>query len=471
MSAHYEDLVNRLEQGPNFLLLGQKYLSLESGEDPLVGPVSRAADDTTGQLDLYQLLLRVKKDRKEAVLSALASAASELTAPAWLGMVAGLPWNGVFSTAVDSMFLRALRNEWRQVQPVASSAFRPSAPRSTSQVQAVLLFGGADQPPESWPPTGKLELGARRSEARALAQRLPDELITPRGVLVIEAWGVDDWFSPEDLYGVLHRLGHEQAHLFSATSAELADEYIAAAVEGRHPRHPRRGLRELRRGRQAPRTPHRPPALRHGRPPDPPRPRTARGAARDLEHGRLLRAAARRGPPHRTARPVARAALSEVPRVPRRDGVVQHLVGGRGRPAVPPGLRDRAARPGRRGARQPRLPGTTAAAARADGSGKTIALASLAHAIAREGQHAVVRHPAPREPPLLRGDRLVLRVGREGVHPDHAPRLGRHGRPRRVLPARQVPRLAGRRAVLVGSCYRTDDTGKATRHVVQAPPR
>ncbi|MFF1570441.1 hypothetical protein ACFVY1_45030 [Streptomyces sp. NPDC058293] len=102
MSAHYEDLVNRLEQGPNFLLLGQKYLSLESGEDPLVGPVSRAADDGTGQLDLYQLLLRVRKDRKETVLSALASAASELTAPAWLGMAAGLPWNGVFSTAVDS---------------------------------------------------------------------------------------------------------------------------------------------------------------------------------------------------------------------------------------------------------------------------------------------------------------------------------------------------------------------------------
>ncbi|MFF1595349.1 hypothetical protein ACFVY0_46100 [Streptomyces sp. NPDC058286] len=29
----------------------------------------------------------------------------------------------------------------------------------------------------------------------------------------------------------------------------------------------------------------------------------------------------------------------------------------------------------------------------------------------------------------------------------------------------------GRRAVLVGSCYRTDDTGKATRHVVRAPRR
>ncbi|MFF1595348.1 hypothetical protein ACFVY0_46095 [Streptomyces sp. NPDC058286] len=55
----------------------------------------------------------------------------------------------------------------------------------TSQVQAVLLFGGADKPPENQPPTGRLELGARKSEARALALRLPEELITPRGELVI----------------------------------------------------------------------------------------------------------------------------------------------------------------------------------------------------------------------------------------------------------------------------------------------
>ncbi len=71
MNAHYEDLVNRLEQGPTFLLLGQKYLSLESHEDPLVGPLSRAAADSSGQLDLDHVLLRIKKDRKEAVLSAL----------------------------------------------------------------------------------------------------------------------------------------------------------------------------------------------------------------------------------------------------------------------------------------------------------------------------------------------------------------------------------------------------------------
>lgn len=230
MTAQYEDLINRLEQGPSFLLVGQKYLCLESGEDPLVGAVARSAEDLANAPDLYSLLLRVRGEKREAVLASLTRAAAELTAPAWLNVVAGLPWNGVFSTAIDSLFLRALRSDWRQVQPVAASTFRPSAPRSTNQVQAVLLFGGADQPPENQPPTGRVGLGARKAEARALAQRLPDELITPRGVLIIEAWGVDDWFDSEDLYGVLSRFGQGQAHMFSAGSAELADEFLVAAM-------------------------------------------------------------------------------------------------------------------------------------------------------------------------------------------------------------------------------------------------
>ncbi|MFI8103341.1 hypothetical protein [Streptomyces sp. NPDC086023] len=231
MTAQHDDLIGRLEQGPCFLFLGQKYLLLESGVDPLAGPVSRAAGGGTEAQDLYTSLLRVPAPRRQPVLAALARSAANLAEPAWLKVVADLPWNGVFSTAIDSLFVRALRNESRTVQPVVSSQFRPAAPRSRTQVQAVLLFGGADQPPESQPPTNRIELGARRSEARSLAQRLPDELITPRGVLIIEAWSTDDWFGPEDLYGMLSRLGQGQAHLFSATEIELEDEYVAAAVE------------------------------------------------------------------------------------------------------------------------------------------------------------------------------------------------------------------------------------------------
>ncbi|MCD0448334.1 hypothetical protein LO762_03855 [Actinocorallia sp. API 0066] len=231
MNADPEDLITRLEQGPAYLLLGQKHLLLETGKDPLAGPVARAVSITSDADDVYRLLQRIPSERKPAALQALKDASSRLAIPEWLQVVSELPWNGVLTTAVDSLLIRALRSEWREVQPVGSSEFRPIAPRSSVRVQSLLLFGDADQPPGSQPPTNRRELGARRAEARALAKRLPDELITPRGVVVIEAWSLDDWFDSEDLYGILHGLGRAQAHLFSATEVELEDEFIAAAID------------------------------------------------------------------------------------------------------------------------------------------------------------------------------------------------------------------------------------------------
>ncbi|MFI6864433.1 hypothetical protein ACIBKZ_31850 [Streptomyces sp. NPDC050421] len=468
MTAHYEDLLNRLEQGPGFLLLGQNYLGLENSEDPLLGPVSRAADGLTHPLGLYQLLLRIPRERREAVLDALSKSASELTAPAWLEVVASLPWNGVFSTAVDSLFLRTLRNKWRQVQPVASSSYRPSAPRSASQVQAVLLFGGTDQPPENQPPTNRLELGARRSEARALAQRLPDELITPRGVLVIEAWGVNDWFSPEDLYGVLHRLGRAQAHLFSATAAELDDEYIAAAIEeGTLVAHAedfasyvenariRGRLANLQRfdsgGHQ----------IRHGRelheiPRDIWNTVTSFGQPIDVD---LLTTPLVQSQELRYLR--FREFLGSIESSNIWSAIANGLPFQRDYELV---LRERVdtALSSRAFLKRPLLlRGQT-------GSGKTIALASLAHSVAREGQHTVLHIPRRANRPSFEAidsfcewsekmsipTTLVIWDGM--VDPDEYFRLAKY------LDSR------GRRAVLVGSCYRTDDPQKLN-YVIEAP--
>lgn len=467
MTVQYEDLISRLEQGPSFLLLGQKYLCLESGEDPLVGTVSRSAEDLANASDLYSLLLRVRGEKREAVLASLAKAAAELTAPAWLNVVTGLPWNGVFSTAVDSLFLRTLRSDWRQVQPVASSAFRPSTPRSTSQVQAVLLFGGADQPPENQPPTGRLGLGARKAEARALAQRLPDELITPRGVLVIEAWGVDDWFDSEDLYGVLSRLGHGQAHLFSAGSAELADEFLTAAIaEGNLVVHAedfasyveearRRGrLTDLQRFDSGG---HR---IRHGGdfhevPRDIWNAVTAFGQPIDAD---LLAA------PPTQSQELRYVRFREFLGATESSNIWSAINSGLAfRRDYETDLRDRVdtALAGRSLLERPLLlQGQT-------GSGKTIALASLAHSVAREGQHAVLHIPRRAIRPSFEAidsfcewventsAPTTLLVWDGMVDPDEYFRLARY------LDAR------GRKAVLVGSCYRTNE--RRTRQVIEAP--
>lgn len=468
MTADYEGLVARLEQGPAYLFLGQRYLLLESGEDPLVGPVSRAAGTASDTAGIYRLLLGVPSNRKQPVLSALAEAAATLAEPAWLRIVANLPWNGVFSTAVDSLFLRALRNEWRAVQPVASSSFRPSSPRSMSQVQAVLLFGGADQPSENQPPTSRLELGARRAEARALAQRLPDELITPRGVLVIEAWGVDEWFTSEDLYGVLHRLGPAQAHLFSATSEELEDDFIAAAIdEGvliAHAENFATYVEEAKdRGRLTTHERFYPGGhqIRHGR--------NLYEVPRDIwnsvaSFGRPIDVDLLAAPPAQSEE-LRYLRFREFLGASESSSIWSAIGSGmafrRDYEAV---LRERVdIAMSRRGLLEHPLllVGQT-------GTGKTIAMASLAYSVAREGQYAVMHIPRRASRPSFDtinsfcewADEVAipatLIVWDGMVDPDEYFRLSK------FLDSR------GRRAVLVGSYYRRNDL-RISRGVVEAP--
>jgi hypothetical protein len=469
MSARFEDLISRLEQGPSFLLLGQRHLLLEDGEDPLLGPVSRAAEEPTQSPDLYQLLLKVPTDKRPRVLSALTESTAALAEPEWMRVVADLPWNGVFSTAVDSVFVRALRNDWRTVQPVASSSFRPSSPRSVRKVQAVMLFGGADQPLEDQPPTNRLELGARRAEARALAQRLPDELITPRGVLVIEAWGTNDWFSTEDLYGVLHRLGKGQAHLFSATAAELEDDFIAAAIEeGSLVPHDEDFASYVKEARHRGRLAHHPkldPGGHQIR-----LDQTLHEVPRDIWNsvaslGRIIDIDMLAAPPDE----------SEILRYEK----FREFSGGNESlsvwSAIARGL------PFKRDYEKTLRQKVETALSRREllegplllvgqtGTGKTIAMASLAYSIARESNHAVL-HISRRvnRPPFDAIDkfcewvenvstRSTTLVAWDGmIDPDEYFRLGKY------LDSR------GRRATVVGSYYRAEKP-KLTQHVIEAP--
>jgi hypothetical protein len=94
-----------------------------------------------------------------------------------------------------------------------------------------MLFGGVSLPEEEQPPADNFEFVTRKRAAAELVQRLPDALVTPRGTLLVEGYGSDDWFTTDALYAVLAGFLPGQAHLFSAGAELLADEYVAAAVE------------------------------------------------------------------------------------------------------------------------------------------------------------------------------------------------------------------------------------------------
>jgi hypothetical protein len=223
-------MFERLDRGPCFLLVGQRYLSLETGSDPLAGPLARAlgVDELRG--GVYKSLFGIDPGRRQEVSKALTQAGRTLVLPPPVQTTLDFPWNGVISSAVDPAWRSGLEREWRTIQQTIPQRDRTRISRSIQDVQALMLFGGVDQPAEEQPPATKPELTRRRAIAAEALGRVVSDALTPRGLLVIEGWGLDDWLNPETLYAQICDSVPGQVHLFSATDEILADDHIREAI-------------------------------------------------------------------------------------------------------------------------------------------------------------------------------------------------------------------------------------------------
>ena len=224
-------LSKQLKTGPAFLLLGQNCLKLESGRDPFLSEILRkyggAGDDYS------QILAGRASEASEAALAWMQQRCERFPSPEWLGTVASFPWSGVYTSAIDTVCLKAFRTSWRELQPIYDSeTLNPSDPRNRHRLHCTFLFGCVNQTDrDKKPPLNEDELDIRDSVANALARRLP-ELITPLGTLVIEGYAGDsDWFSPQKLTPVIERLNQAQVHIFSANEAIKQNSRIARRIQ------------------------------------------------------------------------------------------------------------------------------------------------------------------------------------------------------------------------------------------------
>ncbi|MFG3514586.1 P-loop NTPase [Streptomyces bobili] len=231
MHAGKQALFERLDRGPCFLLLGQRYLSIETGSDPLTGPLARALGVGELQQSVYQTVLGIDPARRQAVANALTEAGRALVLPPPARTTLHFPWNGVLSSAVDPAWRAGLRREWRTIQQSVPQRDRTRVSRNVYDVQALMLFGGVDQPAEDQPPSTRPDLTRRRAIAAEALGRVVSDALTPRGLLVIEGWGLDDWLTPEMLYAQICDSVRGQVHLFSATDEILADDHIREAID------------------------------------------------------------------------------------------------------------------------------------------------------------------------------------------------------------------------------------------------
>ena len=207
---------DHLNKGPATLFLGQNYLRIETGTDPLLVEIqSRFGGSITRPS--YNLLLDGSANQSaDVAFTWMFELCRRLSPPEWLQSIAGFPWNSVLSSAIDPIWLQVFRNEWREVAPIYDDEYFPRDPRNRRVLHCTYLFGSLNQTEDRLrPPLSQFEILSRRQIARNLVQRLPD-VLTPLGVLAIEGYGGDDdWLSLEDFFPILQALGPAQAHLFS----------------------------------------------------------------------------------------------------------------------------------------------------------------------------------------------------------------------------------------------------------------
>ncbi|MBE9156393.1 hypothetical protein IQ265_06060 [Nodosilinea sp. LEGE 06152] len=220
MKTKSDELYEKLHHGrPAFLFLGQRYLSLETGRDPLLAEIIRKYGDGVNEPENYwQMLGSSAYESPESALAWMQERCNRFPKPEWLEIVASFPWSGVYTSAIDSIWQSAFRMSWRDLQPLYDVDLNPLDARNRHHLHCTFLYGCVNQnEPRKQPPLEEENLDIRQAIATSLSLRLP-ELITPLGILVIEGYAGDaDWFQPEKFAAILNSLNIEQVHLFSAT--------------------------------------------------------------------------------------------------------------------------------------------------------------------------------------------------------------------------------------------------------------
>ena len=229
MDQSLQDLAKTINAGPAVLLIGQTILNLGGGADRFLD----TAGSKTGLgavKDYNDLIARLQVQDREATLALLHNISSRIAPPSWLERVASVPWNAVLTSSFLDVVDRPLRLDWRNVEVILNEKRRPEDVRSRRNLHLFKLFGcvsrniAAEEPPLS-----PLDLLRRQAVAGQMLAELPF-LVTPQGVLLIEAYTKCDWLKADLLSQQMAQLADKQAHLFSTTQDMVDDPAIHLLV-------------------------------------------------------------------------------------------------------------------------------------------------------------------------------------------------------------------------------------------------
>lgn len=206
-TRHLDALAEAVAEGrPLVLLLGQDAWSDEKRLDQVLIAAlkrqSRYSDETAGAG--YPALLTASP-LEVGFYDWLADLYERQPAAEWLEPVTALPWNAVFTTAIDPTLGRVFRGHGRAVEAVLSTQDSPASPRHRKKLHITYLFGRAgERLPEELPPRSLQELRTRAAlHATPLLARVV-ETTTPLGILLVDGYRCGrDWLATEALAGTL----------------------------------------------------------------------------------------------------------------------------------------------------------------------------------------------------------------------------------------------------------------------------
>lgn len=228
-----DNVIKKIEEGPIVLFLGQNYLSRESGIDTFLARTLEKYNAESATSDLgYDSLLKLGLNKNaDSALSWMSNLCRNISAPAWLEIIAKLPLSAVYTSSFDTIFERVFTNEWRTVQPITDENFRVTSPRSQTNLHITYLLGSIlETESNKRPPLSNIEKAKRKFTYTALLNRLP-EIVTPRGILIIDGYDLKDQISIGDLFPILSQFSEQQVLLCGASPALQATEYISDLAE------------------------------------------------------------------------------------------------------------------------------------------------------------------------------------------------------------------------------------------------
>ncbi|MEV7208692.1 MULTISPECIES: hypothetical protein [unclassified Streptomyces] len=217
MDRPTQAFIDRINHGPAGLLLGQSHLRLGGLDDPLL---SLAQKKLGGDIDGYDVLLTAG-DAGPGFANWLEERCNQLAPSEQLDVISDYPWIGVWSSAIDSIWPSVFEKPWREVQRIFSERYKPTDPRNRRRLHCTYLYGcTARTEPDERFPASRIEKLKRRTVANALAYRMV-EALGPLGTLAIDGYTTGDWLTVEDLAGLVLQMESGQCHLFSATDELL----------------------------------------------------------------------------------------------------------------------------------------------------------------------------------------------------------------------------------------------------------